>query len=109
MVDVYVPNHVTVSNSSSTNFDGSASSTNAAIIVGLAADFDAEIYYEASDDGGSTWTQIAQLRDNGGNSTFTADWHSQGNRLMVESSNRRVRIKNVSSSSGVVAVDGDEI
>jgi len=109
MVDTYLPSHVSVANGNSTTFDGSSSSTNAALIVGLAANFDAELYYEASDDGGSTWTQIAQLTDDGGSDTFVADWHSQGNRLMVESSNRRVRIDNVSGSSGVVAVDGDEI
>jgi len=109
MVDTYTPNHTTVSSGASTTFDGSASSTDAAIIVGLAADFDADVFYEASDDGGSTWTEIAQIRASDSANTFTADWHSQGNRVMVEVGNRRLRVDNVSGASGVIAVDGDEI
>lgn len=109
MVTPYTPSHATVASGGSVTFDGAGSGTNQAIIVSMAGDFDAEIFYEASDDGGTSWAQIAQMATDSGDVTFTADWHSQGNRLMVVSGERRIRVDNVDTADGVVAVDGDEI
>lgn len=89
-------------------FDGSSGGTGAAIISGIYANFDAELYIECSDDGGTSWIAATQLTDDSGNVTFSADWHSQFNRVMINSGSRRIRIDNVDTLEGVTAVDGDE-
>ena len=106
--DPYIPDFLSIASSGSDNFDGSASSTDAAIISGVMGTADAELYIEASNDGGSSWSTVTQLTDTDGATTFTADWHTQYNRLMVKVNTRRLRIDNVDSSSGNFAVDGDE-
>lgn len=82
-------------------FDGSASSSNAAIINSITADVDIDVFYEGSDDGGSTWGGAEA-------DSFTAPAHSQLNDLKVEQNKRRVRIENVDTSSGTVVVSGRE-
>jgi len=104
--DAYLPDHVTLSGGTAT-FDGSAGATGAAAINEAMGGTDAEVYVEGSTDGGSTWTEIAQLSDSEGNTTFASDWHSQFNRIMVESGKRRLKISDV-GSGGEVAVSGDE-
>lgn len=109
--DPYTPDPVELDTSggatTTTNFDGSGSSTNAAIVTGLMGTLDCEVYLEAWD--GSSWQVVAQLTDDQGNTTFSADWHSQFNRLVVATDARRIRIDSVDSSSGGwVAVEGDE-
>jgi len=106
--DPFTPNFETVNSSNSVTFDGSSGGTGTVIVSGLYGSFDAEIYIEASNDGGSSWTQVTQLKDEFGNNTFTADWHTQFNRLMISSGSRRLRIDNIDSASGEVAIDGDE-
>jgi hypothetical protein len=109
MVDIYGPDFVSVTNGNSITFDGSASSTNKALITSLSAGFDAQIFIERSNDNGSTWQECSQLTDANGNDTFSADWHSQGNRILVSSGLRRIRIDNVDSASDVTEVIGDEV
>lgn len=104
--DPYAPNAVSVPSSGSTTFDGSDGETNAAIVSGMMGSFDAEVYLEAHD--GGSWQEVAQLTDANDNTTFSATWHTQFNRLLVSSGARRIRIDNVDSASGYVAVDGDE-
>jgi hypothetical protein len=108
--DPFTPDFVNVADTNSTTFDGSSGGTGTAIVSGMYADFDAEIYIEASNDGGTSWTQISQLTDENGNTTFTSSWHTQFNRVMISSGSRRIRVDNVTgdSGSGEVAIDGDE-
>lgn len=89
-------------------FDGSSGGTGAAIISGIYANFDAELYIESSSDSGSTWSRVTQLTDDNGNVTFSADWHSQFNRVMINSGSRRISIENVDTLEGLTAIDGDE-
>jgi len=93
-------------------FDGSNSSTGAAIISGLAGNTGAEIRLQAYD--GSSWTTVAQLTDDAGNTSFVEDWHTQFNRLMVNgggspsAGDLRIEVTNVSQNSGDFLADGDE-
>jgi len=104
--DPYLPAPANPASSTSVTFDGSTSSTGTAIVSGLAGNFDAEIYLEAYD--GSSWQEVSQLETDTGTLTFGADWSTQFNRLMVSQNDRRIRIDNVDSTSGWVAIDGDE-
>jgi len=94
--------------------DGSDSATGAAIISGLAGNADAEVRLDAFDGNSSSWTAIAQLKDDGGNTTFAADWHTQFNRVLVNgggspsAADQRLRITNVSGGAGDFSADGDE-
>jgi hypothetical protein len=108
--DPYNPDFITVADGGSGTFDASASAATGAIVSEVAGDTDAEIYIEESNDGGSSWTQITQLEDEGGNTTFTAPFHSQFNRIMLEPGKRRLRIDNVDGggNSGNYSVSGDE-
>lgn len=106
--DPFTPAAVNVASSGTTSFDGSGSGTGAAIVSGLYANFDAELYIEDSADGGSTWNTVTQLTDDAGNLTFTAPWSTTFNRLMVKGSSRRIRVDNVDTASGYIAIDGDE-
>lgn len=108
--DPYNPDYQNVADGGSATFDGSASATSASIVSEVAGDTDAEIYIEESNDGGTSWTQLTQLTDDGGNTTFTGPFHSQFNRVMVEAGKRRIRIDNVDGggNSGNYSVSGDE-
>lgn len=105
--DPYLPDYATVADNGSTTFDGSASSTGSAIVNEVYADFDVQIFIEASNDGGSTWTQITQLSDANGNATFSGSFHTQFNRVYVSTGQRRIRIDDA-ATGGEVAVTGDE-
>lgn len=105
--DPYLPDFATVADGGSTTFDGSASSTGTAIVNEIAGDFDAEIYIEESNDGGTSWTQIAQLRTEQGKAVFDGPWHTQFNRLYVSSGARRLLVSDA-GAGGVVSVTGDE-
>jgi len=104
--DPYLPDPVDVADASNATFDGSDSETNAAIISGAMAKFDATVFIDAWD--GTTWQEVTQLSDANGNATFSADWHTQFNRVYVAVDERRLRIENGSGASGWCAVDGDE-
>jgi hypothetical protein len=104
--DPYIPDPVQVSNGASTTFDGTASETDTAIVSTLSGNFDAQIFLEAWD--GNAWQEVAQFAAADGNNTFSADWNTQFNRQYVEVDGRRIRIDNVDSASGWVAVEGDE-
>jgi len=92
--------------------DGSASSTGAAIVSGIGGNADAEIRLQAYD--GSAWVTTALLSDASGNDTFTADWHTQFNRVLVNgggsptSGDQRLEVTNVSGGLGDFSADGDE-
>ena len=86
--------------------DATDAGTNVAIVSGAMATFDAELYIDAWD--GSTWQEVTQLSDDSGNATFSADWHTQFNRIYIGVDERRLRIENVDSSAGWTAVEGDE-
>lgn len=109
MVTVYDPDYASVSSSGTITFDGSASSTDAAVITSLSGDFDANIFVERSNDGGSTWQQTTILENDAGNTTFGANWHSQGNRIIVAVGKRRIKIENIDSTSGFTEAVGDEL
>lgn len=109
-ITIYSPDFSSVNSGNTTTFDGSASSTNSAVITSLSGDFDAEISIERSNDGGSTWQQTTVLKDTSdGDSTFEAAWHSQGNRILVSTGVRRVKIENVDTDNGVTEIIGDEV
>lgn len=106
--DPYLPNAVNVSSGSSATFDGSDGGTNAAIISGIYGEVDSEIFLEDSSDSGATWDHITKFDDEDGGTTFTANYSTQFNRIMVEENNRRIRVENVDTTFGNVTVDGDE-
>lgn len=108
-MELYKPDFKTVASGDSIYFDGSASSTNEAIISTISGNFDARIFIERSNDGGTSWTECTQLADADGSNNFTAQWHTQGNREMLSVGNRRIRIDNVDTVSGEVEAIGDEI
>lgn len=105
--DPYLPDFAAVADGGSTTFDGSASSTNQAIINEVAGNFDVQIFIEESNDGGTSWTQITQLTDASGNATFTGSFHTQFNRVYVAVGERRLRIDDA-ATGGEVSVTGDE-
>jgi len=94
--------------------DGSSSGTGAAIVSGLGGNADAEIRLQAYDGGASAWKTIALLTDDSGNTTFSADWHTQFNRVMVNGGGTpsggdlRLEVTNVSGGTGNYSADGDE-
>lgn len=105
--DPYLPDFATVADGGSTTFDGSDSSTGAAIVNEIAGNFDVSIFIEESNDSGSSWTQITQLTDANGNTVFTGDFHTQFNRVYVATGERRLRIDDA-GTGGNVSVTGDE-
>lgn len=107
MVTSYTPTPVSVASGGSTTFDGSSSSTNEAVVTSVVGAFDAEIYYEAYD--GTAWQEISPIPDSSGNVTYGSPFHSQGNRVLIVSGERRIRIDNVDTASGYIALDGDEV
>lgn len=109
--DAYL-NAEEVTNGNNATFEGSAGETNTAVISGAMGTFDATVFVDHYD--GTAWKQVTQLTDDSGNTTFTADWHTQFNRIYVTGTgtpadgDRRLRIENGSGSSGWCAVEGDE-
>lgn len=106
--DPFNPDYASLADQGTAVFDGSGSATGAAVISEVAGNGDAELRIQESNDGGSNWQTIAQLTDASGNTTFTADFHSQYNRVLVESGVRRLQITNVSGATAVVSVSGDQ-
>lgn len=104
--DPYLPAPANPASSGTAVFDGSASSTGTAIVSGLQGNFEAEIRYQAYD--GTSWQTVALLEDDAGNTTFSADWSTQFNRLYVSTNDRRIEVTNTSASAGWCAADGDE-
>ena len=104
--DPFLPDPVDVASSANATFDGSDAETDVAIISGAMATFDAEVFIDAWD--GTEWQEVTQLADAEGNATFTANWHTQFNRVYAGTERRRFRIENVGDSSGFCAVEGDE-
>lgn len=94
--------------------DGSDSATGAAIVSGVSGNADAEVRLQAYDGGASTWTTTALLDDANGNTTFSSDWHTQFNRIMVNGGgspsggDQRLQVTNVSGGAGDFSADGDE-
>lgn len=103
----YLPDHEQVADGANVRFDGSDGPTDAAIISGVYADFDATIHIDGSTDGGQTWEEIVQLTPEGEDNFFAAGFHTQFNRLMVSDGVRSLRIENVDTTTGLVGVDGD--
>jgi len=106
--DPYNPDFADIADTNTATFDGSSSSTNAAVISEISGNGDAEIRVQHSNDSGSTWTTVAQLENDAGNLTFNADFHTQFNRIIVSSGVRRIQITNVSGSQSQYDVSGDE-
>ena len=104
--DPFLPDPVNVAAGANATFDGTDAETDVAVISGAMATFDAEVHIDAWD--GTEWQEVTQLADAEGNATFTANWHTQLNRLFAGTNRRRVRIENVGSASGFCAVEGDE-
>lgn len=101
-----------LADTSTHEFDGSDSDTGAAIISGIAGNGDAEIRIQAYN--GTSWVTTTLLADDSGSTTFSNNWHTQFNRLLVNgggspvSGDIRVQITNVSGASIDVSADGDE-
>jgi len=106
--DPYNPDFASLADQGTAVFDGSASATDAAVISEVAGNGDAELRVQESNDGGTNWQTIAQLTDSSGNTTFTGDFHSQFNRVLVESGVRRLQITNVNGATAVFSVSGDQ-
>lgn len=111
--DPYTSSTFGVSSSGgTTTFDGSDSSTGAAIVSGLAGNADAEVRVQSYN--GTSWVTVAQLEDDSGNATFSADWHTQFNRIVVNgggspsTGDQRIQVTNTSGSGGDFSADGDE-
>ena len=104
--DPFLPDPVDVASSANATFDGTDAETDVAIISGAMATFDAEIFIDAWD--GTEWQEVTQLADANDNATFSANWHTQFNRVYAGTNRRRVRIENVDTESGFCAVEGDE-
>jgi hypothetical protein len=105
--DPYIPDFQTVPQGGSVTFDGTQSGTNEAIINEVAGNLDCELFIEESNNGGSTFQQVAQLRTDDGTPTFFGDFHSQFNRIYVSVGKRRLRIDDV-GTGGEISVTGDE-
>lgn len=96
------------------NFDGSESSTGAAIVSGIAGSGDAQIRLESYDSSLGGYQKTAQLSDADGNTTFSGDWHTQFNRIMINGGgspsdgDQQIVVTNVSGANINVGVDGDE-
>jgi hypothetical protein len=106
--DPYNPDFADIADTNTATFDGSASSTNAAIVTEISGNGAAKLRIQHSNDGGTSWQTVTQLEDDAGNLTFNADFHSQFNRLIVESGVRRIQITNVSGGQAQYEVSGDE-
>lgn len=106
--DPYNPDYESLADEDTAVFDGSASATDAAVISEVAGNGDAELRIQESNDGGENWQTIAQLTNSSGETTFTGDFHSQFNRVLVESGVRRLQITNVNEATAVYSVSGDE-
>jgi hypothetical protein len=105
--DPYLPDFATVAQGGSVVFDGSQSGTGAAIVNEVAGNFDCRIFIEESNTGGSSFTEVTQLADGNGNTIFSADFHSQFNRIYVSQGERRLRIDDA-GTGGEISVTGDE-
>jgi hypothetical protein len=105
--DPYLPDFQTVADNGSVTFDGSASGTGSAIVNEVAANFDCEIFIEESNDGGTSFQEVTQLTDGDGNLIFSADLHSQFNRIYVSQGERRLRIDDA-ATGGIISITGDE-
>jgi len=105
--DPYLPDFQTVADNGSVTFDGSASATRSAIVNEVAGNFDYKRFVEESNDGGTTFQEVTQLADGNGNTIFSADFHSQFNRIYVSAGERRLRIDDA-ATGGVISVTGDE-
>jgi hypothetical protein len=105
--DPYLPDFATVSNGGTTTFDGSESNTGQAIINEIAGNFDANLFVEESNDGGTTFQVVAQLTTDTGNQIFSSDFHTQFNRIYVSQGERRLRVDDA-GTGGRISVTGDE-
>jgi hypothetical protein len=101
----FTPSPVSVAGGSNVSIDGSSVSTDKVLVTSMGAKFDAEVFIDAYD--GSTWVETRQLGTEDGTETLQADWDTQGNRILCVANERRLRIENVSSSSGQFSAEGD--
>lgn len=110
--DPYTSAAFGVADTNTAVFDGSDSDTGAAIVSGLAGNGDAEIRLQSYN--GSTWETVTQLADDSGSTTFSGNWHTMFNRLMVNSGaspttgDQRIEVTNISGGAIDVSADGDE-
>lgn len=83
---------------------GSSSATGAAEIGEIGGSGDAEVYKESDPDGDGTF-EVSVLID-----TFTGEWHSQQNGLVVSSAHRtRIRVRNTSGGAADYYATGMEV
>lgn len=103
MSNHYVPQPKEVNSQSSVYFDGSDSSTDAALIQEISGNVNVRIYLERKRDG--SFMEVSQFP------SFSLDgkWHTDEINTRVVADTRRIRIDNVSKNNGVVEVMGDEI
>lgn len=110
--DPYTSASFGVADTGTAVFDGSDSSTGAAIVSGLSGNGDAEIRLQSYN--GTSWVTVTQVTDDSGSATFSAQWHTQFNRVLVNggstpsSGDQRIEVTNVSGASADFSADGDE-
>lgn len=103
MSDHYTPQPKEVDGESSVYFDGSESSTDAALIQEISGDFNARIYLERKV--GDSFVQVSQFPS----FTLQGKWNTDKINTRIVANTRRVRIDNVTENSGTVEMIGDEI
>ena len=103
MSNHYVPQPKEVDSQSSVYFDGSDSSTDAALIQEISGNFNVRIYLERKREG--SFVEVSQFPS----FTLEGKWHTDEINTRVIADTRRIRIDNVSENNGVVEVIGDEI
>jgi len=70
--DPYLPDFATVAQGGNVTFDGSASATGEAIVNEITGTFDCKIFIEESNNGGTSFTTVAQLSQQDGDLLFSA-------------------------------------
>ena len=101
----YTPAPQSVDSDENVAIDGSDTPDGKVLVTSFGGKFDAEVFIDAHD--GTEWIETRQLGTKDGDSTLTADWDTQGNRILCVENERRVRIENVDSESGQFSVEGD--
>lgn len=103
MSNHYIPQPKEVNNQSSVYFDGSDSSTDAALIQEISGNINVRIYLERKRD--SSFVEVSQFPS----FSLEGKWHTDEINTRVVADTRRVRIDNVSENNGIIEVIGDEI
>jgi len=103
MSNHYIPQPKKVDSQCSVYFDGSDSSTDAALIQEISGNVNVRIYLERKQ--GDSFVEVSQFPSFG----LDGKWHTDEINTRVITDTRRIRVDNMSENNGVVEVMGDEI